>query len=315
MDAVTGTSNEPKHGPIDQAVYLIGYPPLQDYIQFVRTRAVGGYHVEEAPLVKEWRASHEVLGILQKSEAGIADNLPTIPLPDSMSAIAKSSLDHDEAKLTFQTLPHAWSLVDVDNLVVTQRSVNLGFARKLRAALPGNLTNEALIDLAIGNGPLPPDMQITQLSERMYSFSSPSWDLRFLETALLKPTQIYERPTHGYPAAVLAVFVGFGINYISAIRVHGRLILLNGTHRLYALREAGIRRVPCLVREATHTHDLSLVGASEIEHNAELYLRSSRPPLFKDYFDDRLVKSLDLPRGNLVLHLQLNTQHWRMPTF
>jgi hypothetical protein len=300
--------------PTDPIVYLTGRPPINEFTQYVKTRAVNGHRADEAALVEEWRTANAHLRALEKSEAGCADNPTILPLPDSMVAPAAAALDRTEARLSYQHLPHQWALVEIDQLIVTQKSVNLRFVEDLKNALSPGPSPEALIALAVGKSPLVPKMRITPLSKGLYSFSSPSADLRFLETALLETAEFPDYAIGGYPAAVLAIFVGFGVNFISAVRHGGRLILMNGTHRLYALRELGVRQVPCLVREAAQLHDLTLVGAADVEQAAQLYVNSPRPPLFKDYFDPRLHKSFRIPRNNVVLQLQVNMQQWRVPT-
>jgi hypothetical protein len=167
---------------------------------------------------------------------------------------------------------------------------------------------------AIGHSPIAPALRVTRLSDRLFAFASPSTNLRFLETARLEPTVVEGHCPGGSVAAVIGVFVGFGVNFFSAVQIHRRLILLNGTHRMYALRRMGIRHVPCLVRHAVASHDLELACAADVERQASVYLHAPRPPLFKDYFNPKLHKRFLSQRSDLVLQLQLNTQHWRMPT-
>jgi hypothetical protein len=314
MDLAIDRANAHSPDEVDDVVFLLGRPTVQDFMQFVRARSAEGYRLDETQLLNEWRTGYERICALEETEGGCADQVELPPLPDSVAALADAELEREEVKQSYRALPHHWSMVEIDRLVVTQRSVNLGFVEDVKAALPSTVSDSTLLELAIGKGPLTPKMRITQMSDRLFSFSSPSMDMRFLETTLLDPAEIPGHSPAGRAGAVLAVFVGFGTNFISAVHIGGRLILLNGTHRLYALRELGILKVPCLVREASHSVDLDLAGASEVDRHSQLYLKSRRPPLFKDYFNRQLTKTFRMPRGHLVLHLQLNMQQWRMPT-
>src|SRR5205814_2126409 len=87
-------------------------------------------------------------------------------------------------------------------------------------------------------------------------------------------------------AGLLAAVVGFGSNFLNALHVEGRLILNNGSHRSYAMREAGIRQVPCIVQTVSSRDELEAVANAEVHQKADLYLRSPRPPVLKDYFDE-----------------------------
>jgi hypothetical protein len=154
-------------------------------------------------------------------------------------------------------------------------------------------------------------VRIIRQADNTFSITSASSDLRFMETTLLDPASIANYPLAGHAAAVVAVFVGFGVNCISAVKFGRRLALLNGTHRVHALLSLGIRHVPCVVRYASREDELDILGATDLRSAGHLYLRGPRPPLFKDYLDPTLTKIITAPRTDRVLQLQLNMQQWR----
>jgi hypothetical protein len=88
--------------------------------------------------------------------------------------------------------------------------------------------------------------------------------------------------------------VGFGSNFLNVVSVDRRLILNNGSHRAYALRELGITHVPCIVQVVSRREELELFPP--VYANPDLYLKSARPPLLKDYFNDELRKIVRVPR-------------------
>jgi hypothetical protein len=59
---------------------------------------------------------------------------------------------------------------------------------------------------------------------------------------------------------------------------------------------AGHTHVPCLIQNVSRREELELV-APEIQQHIDLHLEAPRPPLLKDYFDDRLHLSLHVPRS------------------
>jgi hypothetical protein len=89
--------------------------------------------------------------------------------------------------------------------------------------------------------------------------------------------------------------VGYGSNYLNAVHVENRLVLNNGSHRAFALREAGIKQVPCIVQHVSRRDELELV-LPLLQQHPELYLTHPRPPVLKDYFDAQLRKLVAVPR-------------------
>jgi hypothetical protein len=82
--------------------------------------------------------------------------------------------------------------------------------------------------------------------------------------------------------------VGFGSNFLSAIHVENRLLLHNGSHRAYALRKIGLKRVPCIVQHVSSRDELELVASSEVRRHPDRYLKDPRPSMLADYFNPGL---------------------------
>src|SRR5205085_5385811 len=79
------------------------------------------------------------------------------------------------------------------------------------------------------------------VADNTYVFVSESNDIRFLDSVVLNPEQVVHYQSHGPIAGVLGLVVGYGSNYLNAIAAEGRLVLNNGSHRAYALRDLGVR--------------------------------------------------------------------------
>jgi ParB-like nuclease domain len=118
--------------------------------------------------------------------------------------------------------------------------------------------------------------------------------MRALESVLLRPEQVMDHPSLGPVVGFVGVVVGFGSNYLNAIASDGRLVLNNGHHRAYALRQLGVTHVPCVVQKVTTRQELAVVGAGALLRNPEAYLTAPRPPVLKDYFDPRLSRTVRL---------------------
>jgi hypothetical protein len=186
--------------------------------------------------------------------------------------------------------------------------VDLAYTDLLNAILPVRPTEEELISFAAGRFRQAADVGVKRNSENFYTFSCGSSDFRVLETALLDPAGVKGYNPPGHATHVLAVFLGFGVNFLSVIKIRDRLILNNGTNRSFVLYERGIRRIPCLVREVACEDDLDVMGALDIKQNLAVYLGARRPPRLRDFFDPHLRKLVPVVNDSRMIHVQVSTQ-------
>jgi hypothetical protein len=114
-----------------------------------------------------------------------------------------------------------------------------------------------------------------------------------LGATLVDATQVTGYVPQGYATSAVVLFVGYGPNALSVVATNGRLILNNGSHRAYALRDAGFTHAWAVVQHATRPEDLSILPV--VQQNPQPYIQSSRPPLLKDYFNSQLTKVVNVP--------------------
>ena len=172
---------------------------------------------------------------------------------------------------------------------------------------------EDVARLAFGLDRTPPQVQFMQNAPNVYSAISPSNDFRFLESKVVAPTQIAGLDSSGRPFACIVLTIGFGSNYLNVLEVEGRLILNNGSHRAYALRDMGLTHAPCLVQEVTRREELDLVASGDVQQNPDRYVKVPRPPLLKDYFDPQLRKVVPVPRKNRLVRVQFGCEQSDVP--
>ncbi|HEY0457355.1 MAG TPA: hypothetical protein VGE41_13370, partial [Verrucomicrobiae bacterium] len=108
---------------------------------------------------------------------------------------------------------------------------------------------------------------------------------------------------------------GFGSNFMNAMHCEGRLVLNNGTHRAYALRELGVKHVPCIVEHATSRDELEVIASSEVRAEPNLYLTHPRPSMLRDYFDERLRKIFPIHRRMTQLQIKFEVEEIQVPAF
>ena len=97
------------------------------------------------------------------------------------------------------------------------------------------------------------------------------------------------------------LFVGYGTGSMNAYSANGRMILLNGFHRAYALRRKGIKKIPLLVKKIGNT---DLEFPDEIKKLKKDYLlKHPRPILMKDFFNDDIVRVFKMKKATTVLNV------------
>jgi hypothetical protein len=124
---------------------------------------------------------------------------------------------------------------------------------------------------------------------------------------------------HGYPhpgalVGVIGLAVGFGSNFLNAIACENRLILNNGSHRAYALRELGYTHVPCVVQHAATRDELDLIASSDLRRDPDQYLREPRPAMLKDYFDPQLRAVMRVHRIVRQVKLRFSVSEHYVPS-
>ncbi len=311
-------SNPPDspQAPVDSHVFLVGRPPIAEFITFVRRSAVDACPGEPAPtdssLAEAWRVASDHIRTLEKSEAGYADGPDLAPLPPELEPLGERLTADRAFKRVHGTLPTTLGMVELDRLVVFQKHVNLTQVEAIRRTLGSGPTPETIARVALGLDRAIPPVRVRQ-SQDTYTFISESMDFRFLEPVAIAPESLPFLDAKGVPARCIVLSVGFSPNCVAAVRAGGRLILFNGSHRAYAIREAGITHIPCVVHEIARSEEMDLVPLRDIAAREELYLRNPRPPVLKDYFDSRLRRIVPVARLNRLVRVQFRVDQSDIP--
>jgi len=279
---------------VDNHVFLVGRPPVGEFLAFIKSQAVDSSAVDDRSLANDWRAANDHITAIEQQEIGLADNAAIGDVPESLGRLCEQLIADPIYQASFQVVPCQIGIVELDRLVVFQKQINLGFVEELKSQLGSRPSEEDIFRFCLPfHHPTPP-VNGMRISQNSFAFVSPSTDLRVLDLEILDPTALASYTPSGPMSGVVALVVGFGSNFLNAVGAEGRLVLNNGSHRAYALRELGITHAPCIVQRVSRREELELFP--QINANPDLYLRSARPPLLKDYFDERLRKIVRVPR-------------------
>jgi hypothetical protein len=124
-----------------------------------------------------------------------------------------------------------------------------------------------------------------EIQAGVHVFSSRSSDLRALGSFVRRDLEVQETAqalNGGVPVAAIVSYVGFGVSTINAFQVGGRVVLNNGFHRLYALRELGVTHAPMIIQHVSNP----VLEFPPIVANLprEYLLGAQRPVLLSDFF-------------------------------
>ena len=266
---------------------LVGHPPAEEFLALVDAETL---ERRADDVMELWRRGNDHVLALTETEAGYADGIELGELPAELAPLAARALEDPVLRRGYDPASVSIAWVELDRLVVRQSHINLAYAEELRSELGDDPTPDRVFEFALPyDKRRDPPVDIEQVGDAAWVFTSRSNDFRILDATLLEPAQITGLDAVGVPTTIVALSVGYGSNYLSALAVEGRLVLLNGSHRAYALRAAGQTHAPCLIQRVSGPEELrEIIGDGH-------QVTAARPPLFKDYFDERLRLIVNAP--------------------
>jgi hypothetical protein len=270
-----------------QYLYLLGRPTLRQYLRFVDSHAVAA--PGHGALTDRWRAGLAQVEALERDEAGAADHATTSKLGPEFEPLLVELLQDPLVRDNFNTVPTDIAWVELDRLVVYQKHIDLSHAQRIQQRLGPAPTPEQVFRTCLPHDHPRPPVRWARVHRDRYVFVSPSNDLRVLTTRQLQWEQLRDVSPPGDVVGMVALAVGFGANFLNAILCDGRLLLDNGSHRAYALRQLGVTHVPCIVQHPASREELLVIAPGDVRAEPDTYLTHRRPPMLKDYFDPKLI--------------------------
>jgi hypothetical protein len=292
-------------------VWLLGQPPLDSYLDYI-AKALSGPDLLKAQVVDEWRQANDYYYELETREAGSADRIETLSLPPALARLAEDVSELPGFARGFDILPTRFALVELEQLVVSQRQLDLIHIRRLRERLPAEPSSEEVFRFCFPLHRTQPSVEIRQIASNRYTLWSESSDFRFQEAVVLRAEQLVGHQVKGEVGAVIGILVGFGSNFLCAVQFGGRVLLRNGYHRAYALLEHGVTHAPCIIETVTRRDELDLVVGKRVQDAPAFYFKAPRPPLLKDFLDPRIRKVIQIPRVRHAIDVEFQIRDYQI---
>lgn len=299
-------------GETTQQIRLLGQPTLQHHLNFVHDLVLDGDSMHRRDLVDDWRRANDYYQQLEESEAGIADEVEVFNLDPSLHDLTMEAMQDEHFKYTFDKLPTSFAMVELDRMVIYQTHINCEFSESLQTALGDEPDPASLFRFCMP--PKSPDdsVQIRRIGASRYAFSSESTDFRAHAPTLLSPEQINGFSTFGPLSGMVGLGVGFGSNFLTAIRAEDRVLLHNGYHRAHAMRALGITHAPCILQSATRMDELEIAAKKVVLNDPDFYFGSARPPLLKDFFDANIRREFSVFKTRKIIEISFDIKDYRV---
>lgn len=304
--AVESTNADPNA----ELVWILGQPHLEDFLRFVKNKVVGGDKICPRQLTDQWRTANDLYYDLEKSEAGAADGAEAEPLPAALAPLEAALRADRYFQQSYDSLPTTVEMIDLEKLIISQDHVANIFSDERGRTLGARPDPEALFRFCLPLEAEMPPVTIRRIASDRYLLSSFSTDLRAQDPRLLTRGTMTGIDSFGPMAAMVGVGVGFGSNFMSAIRSEGRLVLHNGHHRAYSLYALGIRKAPCLIETVTRTDELNLTAGGDLADRPAFFFRAARPPMLRDFFNPALTMRLPMRSLETMVEVEIKVRSW-----
>lgn len=286
-------------------LFLMGFPPMEEALAFLTTKTQPRIDMRQA--AELWRRANDRIRQTWQAESGASDRVEVEELSVELRDRAVELESSELFQKSFGVVPARIMMVELAPLAIFQKTINLNHVGHLEARLPGDMAPAQLFDACFAR-PDPPGVATAWPAQDVIQLSSLSNDLRFLEAIPLADDLIARLPLGGRAVTAIALVMGFGSNFINAVRVDNRLVLNNGSHRAYTLLKLGYRKVPCVVQQVTRQEELPLVLGQLPQPWLQQLLGSLRPPMLRDLLNEELTSVISMPVQKRIVTLQWKAQ-------
>jgi len=307
---VSDSTPLPKHSqpPVSERyLVLAGREPLDEFVGYWH-RSMGGMEFDLAAAMAAFRDALGRTSYLAMTDGAAADASAAVQeLPTTLWEAAAHVMHDPRLRRTLAILPSEIAVVELDKLTVRQKHINLAHISRIRGSVPPPTDVDGVFAFCL----CPPEadsppVSFAPLPTGGHVFSSASNDLRIVDVKLVDPSALGSSvDLQGNPKHVLIVAVGYSPNLVHVLRGNNRLLIQNGSHRAYALREAGHTHAPALVQDIAHAGELAAVVGPQAPTAIAAMYGPQRPAVLRDFFDPALRVELDIPDRDTAVRVTM----------
>lgn len=284
-------------------LYLFAMANRHEFSSHLRMHGVEDAIDQHAKLLLQWESIQDEVQEVLNHEKGIAETIAVNPIHEEFQEVVRCYTSDPLFIKTFGSISTTVVMVEIDKLVAAQRNVNLDQVDRIVQSLPNEPKLRDIFPLALN--PMGMAVQINHLeTDRMsHIFTSASQDLRFLGSfkKVVTETDLGFALYGGFPVTAVISFIGFGNACINAYRVGRRVVLHNGFHRVYALRQLGFKEIPMVLQNVQNP---AIEFPSVVSSLPRDYLLGApRPAIMADFFRERFTTKIRMRRKMRVVTL------------
>ncbi|MFQ5573306.1 MAG: hypothetical protein ACE5EJ_03545 [Nitrosopumilaceae archaeon] len=287
-------------------LYLYAAHTKRKIGDLVKNKCIDEEFARIKEIFRSWEEATESLRQIETEDTAAVQSCETSEISSGLVDAIKLN---PSITNTFSKYVYDFKMVEIDNMIAVQRQVLLDFVDELSKKISKNLSEDELLKFCLIPEKQVPLPKLSPMSSNSWYYSSPSADFRFLGGFAkneITREDIQLTKVSGFPTNAIILFVGYGAGCMHAYSVNGRMVLMNGFHRAYALRRKGIKKIPLLVRKIGNA---DLEFPSEIQDLKKDYLlKHPRPILLKDFFNEDLVRVFKKKKVTTILKVNWDSE-------
>lgn len=243
-----------------------------------------------------WRAAQSRREGLQAAAQGAA-----IPIPEELQCLAEEVRHRKTYQRHYESqADYHFCAVPIEALISPQWYADLDYVDELKAKLGTSPSTESAFRFAFVEG----QINAPLVTANQVQFTSRGLDL-FADTT--PNVQVAEDGSF-----TITVLAGSRPNYIQVALLDGRLVLVNGVHKVLSLYALGLKTCFCAFRVVSRLEETGLNLQATTLYRDEVF-KSTRPALVTDFMNSNTAVPLRMKSMYQVMQVSINVGQIRVP--
>jgi len=250
-----------------------------------------------ADTIALWRQSLAERANLPVLEAS-AHQIDT--LPDETVPVVEAIKNRRTFRSSYERIAdYHFGMAPVAGLLSPQWLADLDYVDELAARVPQGMSPADMLHFTMPEGTITEPM----IRGNQVLFTSPRPDLNAMPVPDVREV--------GDGEVEIVVRASSRPNYVQVADLEGKLVLVNGVHKVLALYSRGYSHVPCVWRRV---HDLSETGLNQqTSLFADQTFKGPRPAMVLDFLNDRVAVLLSMRSTYNVLRVSIGMDSFQVP--